>query len=87
MVKVNIHEAKAKLSYFLKLVQDGQTVIICNRNVPIAELKPTSPRSDRVAGMGRKMYPDWSGDLSAAAEPLDAEDTEAWHNGSLLLSA
>ncbi len=41
MIKVNIHEAKTHLSKYLKKVEKGQTVILCRRNVPIAELRPT----------------------------------------------
>jgi prevent-host-death family protein len=49
MIKVNIHEAKAKLSEYLKAVARGERVLICNRNQPVAELraieqKRTDPR-------------------------------------------
>lgn len=39
MLRVNIHEAKANLSKYLDAVTAGDTVIICNRNVPVAELR------------------------------------------------
>ena len=39
MKMVNINEAKAKLSEFLDAVAQGETVIICNRNQPVAELR------------------------------------------------
>jgi prevent-host-death family protein len=49
MIKVNIHEAKAKLSEYLAAVEQGETVIVCRRNLPIAEIRPvhgarTQPR-------------------------------------------
>lgn len=49
MKMVNIAEVKAKLSEYLDAVADGETVIICNRNQPVAELravpkKRTEPR-------------------------------------------
>lgn len=37
---VNLHEAKAHLSELLDRVEAGETVIICRRNKPVAELKP-----------------------------------------------
>lgn len=39
MLRVNIHEAKANLSRYLDAAAAGETVIICNRNVPVAELR------------------------------------------------
>ena len=39
MIVVNIHEAKAKLSEYLDAVADGECVVICKRNRPVAELR------------------------------------------------
>jgi prevent-host-death family protein len=48
MKKVNVHEAKAGLSALLDLVEKGETVVICKRNVPAAELRPIArPRRVR----------------------------------------
>jgi prevent-host-death family protein len=49
MIVINIHEAKARLSAYLDAVATGETVVICKRNRPIAELraveqKRTEPR-------------------------------------------
>lgn len=43
MKSVNLHEVKAHLSEYLAQVEAGETVIICRRNKPIAELKPVAP--------------------------------------------
>ena len=40
MITVNIHEMKAKLSHYLALAEQGEKVVICRRNVPVAELAP-----------------------------------------------
>ncbi|MBM4202287.1 MAG: type II toxin-antitoxin system Phd/YefM family antitoxin [Gammaproteobacteria bacterium] len=40
MISVNIHEAKAHLSEYLARVEAGETVTICRRNTPVAELRP-----------------------------------------------
>lgn len=37
MIKINIHKAKTQFSHYLNLVEKGEKVIICKRNVPIAE--------------------------------------------------
>jgi antitoxin (DNA-binding transcriptional repressor) of toxin-antitoxin stability system len=39
MIRVNVHEAKTNLSKLLKKVEEGETVLICNRNVVVAELR------------------------------------------------
>lgn len=39
MKKVNIQEAKTHLSRYLDRVENGETIVICRRNEPIAEIK------------------------------------------------
>jgi len=48
MKKVNLYEAKAHLSALVDRVAGGETVVICRRNVPAAELRPVpKPRRTR----------------------------------------
>ena len=48
MKKVNLYQAKAHLSALVDRVADGETVLICRRNVPAAELRPIKkPRRTR----------------------------------------
>lgn len=49
MVTLNVHEAKTHLSRYLSRLIDGEKIILCKRNVPIAEIVPlkrarTEPR-------------------------------------------
>ena len=49
MIRINIHEAKTHLSKYLKRLRRGEVVLICNRNVPVAEIRAvpavrTTPR-------------------------------------------
>ena len=49
MIKLNIHEAKTHLSKYLAKLEKGETIVLCRRNVPIAEIRPlpgavTKPR-------------------------------------------
>ena len=57
MNQVNIAEAKARLSYYLDRVSRGETVVICRRNVPIAELRriPAPLQRPRPVGIDRGM--------------------------------
>lgn len=62
MIKVNVHEAKTHLSEYLERVAGGEVVILCKRNVPVAELRAVSePRTEpRPVGRakGRFTVPD-----------------------------
>ena len=57
MNQINVAEAKARLSHYLDRVGKGETVIICRRNVPIAELRPIPARlrQPRPVGIDRGM--------------------------------
>lgn len=71
MKSVNVHDAKAHLSEYLAQVEAGETLIICRRNKPVAELKPIVPvrETPRPIGLaeGRVKV------LPAFFDPLDDE--------------
>ncbi len=57
MIRINIHEAKAKLSEYLARVEAGETVVICRRNVPVAELRPLrGSQRERPKGMAKGLF-------------------------------
>lgn len=43
MIEVTIHEAKTQLSRLIKAVQEGDEVVISNRNTPVARLVALRP--------------------------------------------
>jgi len=49
MRKVNIGDLKARLSEHIQLVRDGEEVLVCDRNKPVARIVPCSAndQSDR----------------------------------------
>lgn len=57
MIKVNIADVKAHLSRYLAAVEAGDTIVICRRNVPIAEIRPLArlPEAQRPVGIDRGM--------------------------------
>ncbi len=57
MIRINIAEAKAHLSRHLEKVEGGETIILCRRNVPIAEIRPIArpPEEPRPVGIDRGM--------------------------------
>jgi len=76
MIKVNIHEAKTHLSRYLARVAAGETVLICNRNVPVAEIRPLPRRrtTRRPVGLARGTF----AVPPAFFEPLSDAALEAW---------
>ncbi len=58
MISVNVHEVKAKLSEYLARVEAGEVVMICRRNVPIAELRaaPGPLADERPRGLAKGLF-------------------------------
>ena len=54
MIRLNVHEAKTHLSKYLPRLERGETIVLCKRNVPIAEIRPLPRRSEepRPIGLG-----------------------------------
>lgn len=52
MIRINIHEAKTHLSRYLSRLEAGETIILCKRNVPIAEIKPIEHRRTEPRKLG-----------------------------------
>ena len=52
MIRVNIHEAKTHLSRYLQRVAEGESVIICKRNNPVAELRPIRQPAKELRPVG-----------------------------------
>ena len=53
MVHLNVHEAKTHLSKYLKKLQQGEVIVLCRNNRPIAEIRalPSSQAKKRVFGV------------------------------------
>jgi antitoxin (DNA-binding transcriptional repressor) of toxin-antitoxin stability system len=58
MLKVNIHEAKANLSKYIAAAGRGEAIVICHRNVPVAELRalPRLRKEPRPIGLHRGKF-------------------------------
>jgi antitoxin (DNA-binding transcriptional repressor) of toxin-antitoxin stability system len=53
MIRLNMHEAKTHLSKYLAKLKQGETIVLCKRNVPVAEIRPIAqpPRGKRPSGL------------------------------------
>ena len=52
MVKLNLHEVKAQLSKYIEMVEAGETVVVCKRNVPVAEIRPIAKKKKKPPELG-----------------------------------
>lgn len=53
MKRINVYEAKTHLSRYLGEVERGEVVVVCRRNVPIAELRSLRTRPAEPRPVGR----------------------------------
>jgi antitoxin (DNA-binding transcriptional repressor) of toxin-antitoxin stability system len=74
--RVNIHDAKTNLSRYLAELTPGETLVLCNRNRPVAEirsLREKGVRKPRIgAARGEFVVPD------SFFEPLPDEILKAF---------
>ena len=77
MIKLNVHEAKTHLSRYLAKLKKGQTILLCRRNTPVAEIRPLPavPEKPRPIGLakGKFRVP------ASFFEPLPEEIIKAFH--------
>lgn len=78
MIQVNVFEVKAKLSEYLERAAQGERIIICRHNKPVAELRAIEEprREPRPIGPlpGRPVF-----DIPASFfEPLSDEELDLW---------
>jgi antitoxin (DNA-binding transcriptional repressor) of toxin-antitoxin stability system len=80
MIKLNIHEIKTQLSKYIDLVEAGETVLVCKRNIPVAEI-----RSLEKAKQKRKPVLGWAegqGKVSPSFdEPMSRVELSLWEQG------
>jgi prevent-host-death family protein len=76
MIRINIHEAKAHLSRYLARLRAGESIIVCNRNVPVAELRPVPAHrtTKRPIGLAKPTFEV----PPAFFAPLPDEELDAW---------
>ena len=57
MIRLNIADAKTNLSKYIERVERGETILLCRRNVAVAEIRPLPgrPTKRRPVGLDRGM--------------------------------
>lgn len=82
MTRVNIQEAKTHLSRYIDQVEQGDVVVVCRHNRPVAELRAIQApevRVVRVAGL-LKGRVHWEPDAFA---PMSDEEVAEFENGPI----
>lgn len=79
MVKLNIHEAKTRLLRYLDRLAKGETILLCKRNEPIAEIRPLprAVKKPRPIGLAKDEFQI----PPSFFEPLPEEDLAAFEGG------
>ena len=74
MITVNMHEAKSRLSELVKAVEEShETVVICRKGKPVAELKPAQQmKVDRLTP-DPKLKP-----IAIKYDPAEALTEDEW---------
>jgi len=77
VIRLNIHEVKTHLSRYLAKLARGETILLCKRNIPIAEIRPLPRRckAKRPIGLAKgefKVPPEFF-------EPLPSELVDAFN--------
>lgn len=81
MIKLNIHEAKTRLSKYLSRLRQGETILLCKHNKPIAEIRllPVPTAKPRPIGLAKGLFTI----PKAFFEPLSDADLDAlWCHGN-----
>jgi prevent-host-death family protein len=75
MKKLNLHEVKAQLSKYIEMVEAGETVIICKRNVPVAEIRPIPRKHKKTPELG---WAEGAFTVSADFNEMSDEELAQW---------
>jgi antitoxin (DNA-binding transcriptional repressor) of toxin-antitoxin stability system len=70
MIRLNVHEAKTHLSRYLAQLAQGETIVLCRHNTPIAEIRalPAERTKPRKLGQAKgkvEITPAFFADLPA----------------------
>lgn len=75
-MKLNLHEVKDQFSKYIEMVESGETIVVCKRNIPVAEIRRIEKKEKRVpvlgsaAGPGKMMKP--------FSESLSQSELQLW---------
>ncbi len=82
MIKANIAEVKAHFSSYVRKARAGEVVVVCERNVPVAELRPIASEEQpkRQLGTMKGLIVHMDDDAFA---PMGDEELAEWYDAPL----
>jgi prevent-host-death family protein len=84
MIRINVHEAKTQLSRYLERVERGEVILLCRRNVPIAEIRPATRPEPRK---GPRPFGLYRGRIAIADDfdaPMGDAELAEWYEAPLV---
>ncbi len=83
MMMVNVFEIKAKLSEYLDRAADGERIVICRHNKPVAELRAVEDVRAEPRPVGPLPGRPGFDVPSSFFDPLPDEDIDLWEGGTI----
>jgi len=74
-MKLNLHQVKAQFSKYIDLVESGETVIVCKRNVPVAEIRPIARKEKKPPKLG---WAEGAAKLPADFSQMSEQELAQW---------
>src|SRR6185503_19177608 len=78
MIKANIFEVKARLSEYLDLATQGERIVICRHNKPVAELRAVEDVRAEPRPIGPLPGRPTFAIPTSFFEPLPADELDLW---------
>lgn len=75
MIRLNIHQIKAHFSKYIEMVEDGETVVVCKRNVPVAEIRAIAKKKRKVPQLG---WAEGGFEVPAGFKEMREQDLVQW---------
>jgi antitoxin (DNA-binding transcriptional repressor) of toxin-antitoxin stability system len=79
VMKLNLHEIKDQFSKYIEMVESGATIVVCKRNIPVAEIRPIEKKEKRTPVLGSAAGKGKG--LKSLLSPLPESDLQLWEGG------
>ena len=80
MIKLNLHEVKVQFSKYIEMVEAGETIVVCKRNVPVAEIRSVGGAEKRIpvlgSAVGKGKVP------KSFLAPMSPDELRLWEKGN-----
>jgi antitoxin (DNA-binding transcriptional repressor) of toxin-antitoxin stability system len=52
MIKLNLNEVKTQISKYIEMVEAGEVIVVCKRNIPVAEIRSVAKKEKKTPDLG-----------------------------------